>query len=95
MKKEIVTLGQPSVKPSELTGEYVKPEDWNALISDPEVIVIDTRNDYEVALGTFKNARDPNTKAFRELPEKIASDPDITPDKKIAMFKNRKTKEFV
>ena len=86
LKKEIVTLGQPSVKPSELTGEYVKPEDWNALISDPEVIVIDTRNDYEVALGTFKNARDPNTKAFRELPEKIASDPDITPDKKIAMF---------
>ena len=86
LKKEIVTLGQPSVKPSELTGEYVKPEDWNALISDPDVILIDTRNDYEVALGTFENALDPATKAFRELPEKLKSIPELTPDKKVAMF---------
>ena len=86
LKKEIVTMGQPAVKPSESTGEYVAPEDWNDLISDPDVIVIDTRNDYEVALGTFQNARDPKTGAFRELPEKLKSDPGITPDKKIAMF---------
>ncbi|MGR8949190.1 MAG: oxygen-dependent tRNA uridine(34) hydroxylase TrhO [Gammaproteobacteria bacterium] len=86
LKNEIVTMGQPNVKPSELTGEYVKPEHWNELISDPDVIVIDTRNDYEVALGTFKNAKNPRTKAFRELPDKLTADPTLSPDKKVAMF---------
>lgn len=86
LKKEIVTMGQPQVRPSELTGEYVKPENWNALISDPEVIVIDTRNEYEVALGTFENARNPHTVAFRDLPDKLNSDPELTSDKKVAMF---------
>ena len=86
LKKEIVTMGQPNVKPTELTGEYVKPENWNALISDPDVLVIDTRNEYEVALGTFENSRNPRTTAFRDLPEKLNSDPELTKDKKIAMF---------
>ena len=66
LKKEIVTMGQPDVRPASSTGKYVKPEDWNALISEPGVVVIDTRNNYEVALGTFQNARNPNTTAFRE-----------------------------
>ncbi|MEY3885571.1 MAG: hypothetical protein RIS87_1346, partial [Pseudomonadota bacterium] len=61
LKKEIVTLGVAGVSPTKLVGTYVKPEDWNALISDPEVLLIDTRNDYEVDIGTFKGAIDPKT----------------------------------
>lgn len=86
LKKEIVTMGQPQVKPASLTGKYVKPEDWNALISDPDVLVIDTRNNYEVALGSFKNAENPKTSAFRELPEKLMDNPALSQSKKIAMF---------
>ena len=68
LKKEIVTLGVPGVDPNQRVGTYVEPRDWNALIDDPEVLLIDTRNDYEVAIGTFEGAIDPQTKSFREFP---------------------------
>jgi UPF0176 protein len=67
LKKEIVTLGVPGISPTNMAGTYVKPADWNALISDPEVVLIDTRNDYEVELGTFTGAIDPKIKTFSEL----------------------------
>lgn len=86
LKKEIVTLGVPGVSPTKKVGTYVKPENWNALISDPDVILIDTRNDYEVDIGTFKGAIDPKTTAFREFPEYVAEHFDKTKHKKIAMF---------
>lgn len=86
LKKEIVTLGVPGVSPTNKVGTYVKPEDWNALISDPDVILIDTRNDYEVDIGTFKGALDPKTTTFREFPEYIAKNLDKTKHKKVAMF---------
>ena len=69
VKKEIVTLGVDGIDPKREVGTYVQPEDWNALISDPDTILIDTRNDYEVAIGTFEGAIDPKTKAFRDFPE--------------------------
>lgn len=71
LKKEIVTLGVPGVDPNKQVGQYVEAKDWNALISDPEVLLIDTRNDYEVAIGTFEGAVDPKTRSFREFPEYI------------------------
>ncbi len=86
LKKEIVTLGVPGVSPTKTAGIYVKPEDWNALISDPDVILIDTRNDYEVDIGTFKGAIDPKTTNFREFPEYVAKHFDKTKHKKVAMF---------
>ncbi|OYU34617.1 rhodanese-related sulfurtransferase [Novosphingobium sp. PASSN1] len=69
LKREIVTMGQPEIDPLASVGTYVAPHDWNALISDPDTIVIDTRNDYEVAIGTFANAINPETRSFREFPE--------------------------
>ena len=86
LKKEIVTLGVPGVDPNRLVGTYVDPEDWNALISDPDVVVIDTRNDYEVALGTFRNAVDPHTHSFREFPEYVREHFDPARHRKVAMF---------
>lgn len=68
LKREIVTLGVPGTDPNSLVGTYVKPQDWNALISDPGTVLIDTRNDYEVAIGTFEGAIDPQTETFREFP---------------------------
>jgi UPF0176 protein len=68
VKREIVTMGQPNIDPLTSTGHYVAPEDWNALIADPDTIVIDTRNDYEVAVGTFAGAIDPKTPTFRDFP---------------------------
>jgi len=68
LKKEIVTLRVPGLDPNQTVGQYVKPADWNALIRDPDVLLIDTRNDYEVAIGTFEGAVNPNIKAFTELP---------------------------
>ncbi|NQX96181.1 MAG: rhodanese-related sulfurtransferase [Erythrobacter sp.] len=68
LKREIVTMGQPDIDPTASVGRYVDPADWNALISDPDTVVIDTRNDYEVAVGTFEGAVDPKTKTFREFP---------------------------
>src|ERR1700722_20815352 len=69
LKKEIVTLGIPSINPCERVGTYVEPKDWNALISDPEVLVLDTRNHYEVKIGTFRGALNPETSSFTEFPE--------------------------
>ena len=69
IKREIVTMGQPDIDPLDKVGHYVDPADWNALISDPDTLVIDTRNDYEVAVGTFAGAVDPQTSSFREFPE--------------------------
>lgn len=86
LKKEIVTMGVDGVDPAHIVGTYVKGEAWNQLISDPETIVIDTRNDYEVAIGTFANAVNPNTKTFREFPAWAAEHLDTTKHKKVAMF---------
>jgi len=86
LKKEIVTLGVQGVSPTKQVGTYVKPEDWNALISDPDIILIDTRNDYEVDIGTFKGAVDPKTTTFREFPEYVSQNLDKTKHKKVAMF---------
>ena len=68
VKAEIVTMGQPEIDPLVDAGHYVDPADWNALISDPDVLLIDTRNDYEVAIGTFTGATDPQTTSFRDFP---------------------------
>ena len=68
LKREIVTMGQPDIDPLASVGHYVAPEDWNALISEPGTILIDTRNDYEVAVGTFAGAIDPQTRTFRDFP---------------------------
>ena len=86
LKKEIVTLGKPEVDPNQQVGTYVKPQDWNSIISDPEVTVIDTRNQYEVEIGTFKRAINPETESFREFPEYIAQNIDPQQHPKIAMF---------
>ena len=86
LKKEIVTLGVAGVSPTKQVGTYVKPEDWNALISDPDVILVDTRNDYEVDIGTFKGALDPKTTTFREFPQYVANNLDKSKHKKVAMF---------
>ena len=86
LKKEIVTMGVEGVDPNQVVGTYVKPKDWNALISDPDVILVDTRNDYEVEIGTFKNALNPNTKTFREFPQYVADNLDKTNHKKVAMY---------
>ena len=86
LKQEIVTLGVPGVDPNQQVGTYVEPQDWNALISDPEVLLIDTRNDYEVAIGTFEGAVDPQTQSFREFPEYIKANFDPARHKKVAMF---------
>jgi len=86
LKKEIVTMGVEGIDPNQVVGTYVKPEDWNALISDPEVLLVDTRNDYEVEIGTFKGALDPNTETFREFPQYVKDNLDKTKHKKVAMF---------
>ena len=86
LKREIVTLGMPGVDPSQRVGTYVEPQDWNAIISDPEVLVIDTRNDYEVEIGSFKGAVDPRTRSFREFPEYVKTHYDPIRHKKVAMF---------
>jgi UPF0176 protein len=86
LKKEIVTMGVEGIDPLQVVGTYVKPKDWNALISDPDVILVDTRNDYEIEIGTFKNAIDPNTKTFREFPQYVAENLDPKKHKKVAMY---------
>ena len=72
LKREIVTLGVPGLNPARNAGTYVKPENWNALIDDPSVVVVDTRNDYEVGIGTFERAINPHTKSFAEFPAWVA-----------------------
>ncbi|MBU1309003.1 MAG: rhodanese-related sulfurtransferase, partial [Gammaproteobacteria bacterium] len=86
LKNEIVTMGVPGINPAHIVGTYVKGDDWNQLINDPDTILIDTRNDYEVAIGTFKNAVNPNTTTFREFPQWAADNLDKTKHKKVAMF---------
>lgn len=86
LKREIVTMGVEGIDPKQVVGTYVAPEEWNALISDPEVILVDTRNDYEVEVGTFKNAVNPSTTTFREFPEYVNSTLDPEKHKKVAMF---------
>lgn len=86
LKKEIVTMGVEGIDPKETVGTYVQPEDWNALISDPDVVLVDTRNDYEVKIGTFKNAIDPKTTTFREFPKWSKENLDPNTNKKVAMF---------
>ena len=86
LKNEIVTMGVEGIDPKRVVGTYVKPQDWNALISDPDVVLVDTRNDYEVEIGTFKGALDPKTKTFREFPQYVADNLDKARHKKVAMF---------
>lgn len=86
LKTEIVTMGQPDVNPTDGTGAYVDPADWNALIQAPDVAVIDTRNDYEIELGTFQGALDPGTKSFREFPAWWEKNKDRFHNKRVAMF---------
>ena len=88
-KKEIVTIGDKSINPNEIVGDYIEPENWNNLISDKNTILIDTRNDYEYSIGTFKNAINPNTVKFREFPEWVKNQKFTDNDKKnknVAMF---------
>lgn len=86
LKAEIVTMGQPDMDPATTTGHYVAPRDWNALIAAPDVIVIDTRNDYEVQIGTFQGAVDPGTKSFRDFPAWWTDNAHRFQGKRIAMF---------
>jgi UPF0176 protein len=86
LKKEIVTMGVAGVDPNARVGTYVRPQDWNALVSDPEVLLIDTRNDYECDIGTFKGAVDPRTVNFREFPDYVRANLDPAIHKKVAMF---------
>ena len=86
LKREIVTMGVPGVDPRTAAGHYVAPQDWNALISAPDVAVIDTRNDYEVSLGTFRGAVDPGTHSFRDFPRWWQENRSRFHNKRIAMF---------
>ncbi|OYY89584.1 MAG: hypothetical protein B7Y45_11260 [Sphingomonas sp. 28-66-16] len=86
LKREIVTMGRPDVDPMRGVGHYVAPADWNALIEAPDTIVIDTRNDYEVRLGSFAGAIDPATRSFSDFPAWFAAHRDALAGKKIAMF---------
>jgi UPF0176 protein len=86
LKKEIVTLGAPGTDPNKMVGAYIKPQDWNEVISDPDTILIDTRNDYEVAVGTFKGAINPKTQTFREFKQYVSENLDKDKHKKVAMY---------
>jgi UPF0176 protein len=86
LKKEIVTMGVQGIDPNLKVGRYIKPENWNELISDPDTILIDTRNDYEYQIGTFKNAVNPDTDTFREFPKYVKENLDPKKHKKVAMF---------
>jgi len=86
LKKEIVTMGVEGIDPNQVVGTYVKPKDWNALISDPDVLLVDTRNDYEIEIGTFENAVNPNTENFRQFPDYVKKNLDKNKHKKVAMF---------
>ena len=86
IKPEIVSLGQPGLSPGTVTGEHVGAAEWNALIADPDVLVIDTRNSYEIAIGTFPGAQDPQTRSFRQFPEYVSNNLQAHRDKPVAMF---------
>ncbi|MEO0557829.1 MAG: rhodanese-related sulfurtransferase [Bacteroidota bacterium] len=86
LKREIVTLGVPGIDPNENVGTYVDPEAWNALIAEPDVVVIDARNEYEVAIGTFEGAINPETESFRELPDWLEQQDELADKPRVAMF---------
>ncbi len=86
LKNEIVTMGVEGIDPNDRVGTYVKPCDWNAFVADPDVVLIDTRNDYEVGIGTFSGAVDPHTTSFREFPAYVRENYDPQKNKKVAMF---------
>ena len=86
LKREIVTMGVPDIDPNRDAGRYVEPSEWNTLISDPDVLLIDSRNDYEIKVGSFRNALNPNTTTFREFPAFVKTRLDRDRHKKIAMF---------
>ncbi len=86
IKKEIVTIGIEDVDPTETVGTYVDPKDWNNVISDPDTVVLDTRNGYEIAIGTFKGAVDPQTESFRQFPDYVGKNLAPEKNKKVAMF---------
>ncbi len=86
LKKEIVTMGVTDIDPNHIVGTYVEPSDWNSLIDDPDVMLIDTRNDYEYNVGTFRGAINPHTTTFREFPQYVNDNLDPARHKKVAMF---------
>ena len=86
LKREIVTMGQEDIDPNVCVGRYASPQEWNALIDDPDVLVIDTRNEYEVEIGTFAGAVNPHTNSFREFPDWVEQNLDPKKHKKVAMF---------
>jgi UPF0176 protein len=86
LKNEIVTMGRSDIDPNHCVGRYASPEQWNALVDDSDCLVIDTRNDYEVEIGTFQGAVNPNTTSFREFPDWVEKNLDPTKHKKVAMF---------
>jgi UPF0176 protein len=86
LKKEIVTMGISGIDPLQAVGTYVDPADWNELISDPDTVLIDTRNDYEIGIGTFRNATNPETDSFREFPAYVRKHLDPVQHRKVAMF---------
>lgn len=86
LKREIVTMGQPQVDPRRRVGQYVEPERWDALIDDPQVTLIDTRNEYECAIGSFRGAVDPSLESFREFPAWVENNLDPQKNRKVAMF---------
>ena len=86
LKREIVALGVPGVSPTKMAGTYVKPEEWNRMLDDPSIVFVDVRNDYEVAIGTFKGALNPQTKSFGELPEWVRQQRELKDKPKVAMF---------
>jgi len=86
IKPEIITMGVNEIEPAITTGKHVDPETWNDIISDPEVLVIDTRNEYEYKVGSFENAVSPQTDNFREFPEFVEENLDPNQHKKVAMF---------
>lgn len=86
LKQEIVNLGRPDITPQKQVGQYIPAAEWNDLISDPDVILVDTRNEFEVELGTFKGAINPQTAAFNQFPEFVSQNLDPSRHKKVAMF---------
>ena len=86
LKKEIVTMGVPDIDPCYQVGTYIDPQEWNALIADPDVVVIDTRNNYEVEFGTFKGAINPNLETFGEFPNYVQNQLNLDKHQKVAMF---------
>lgn len=86
IKKEIVTLGLPEISPLKAVGEYVEPEDWNTLLEDPEVTLVDTRNNYEVMVGKFENAMNPETESFSQFPDWVSRNLDPEKNPRVAMY---------